>query len=273
VPTASQNIRNIAVPPNSTLVRTGITGKGHLDQTDDTSALIYALNRDGALGASGLQVITHSPVDIVVTDPDGNIIAKTESQLDLAGYQEHATEAGTTDVVTVPFAPPGTYLIDVVPDDTAARGDTFRLTIVRNGVEVMLADGREIEPGIVSRFATEITRPLTVAIAIKPEDPLASIRRNSSGLTAVAILSAPDFLPRTEVDKETVTFGRTGYEQSLRSCTDGADDFNADGESDLVCHFRTKDAGFESGDTVGTLRGKTRSGRLLNASEVIRVLR
>ena len=64
----------------------------------------------------------------------------------------------------------------------------------------------------------------------------------------------------TSVDTSSVTFGQTGNEQSLAFCNAGGEDVNGDGLLDLVCHFETELTGFQSGDTLGILEGKTFSG-------------
>ncbi len=61
----------------------------------------------------------------------------------------------------------------------------------------------------------------------------------------VAILSAPAFDPVRQIDRTSITFGRTGGEHSLEFC--GADDVNRDGVPDLVCQFDTSVTGFSRG--------------------------
>lgn len=59
---------------------------------------------------------------------------------------------------------------------------------------------------------------------------------------------------------DVVPFGRTGDEGSLAFCGEIAEDVNADGRLDLVCHFTTQKTGFQSGDTEGILKGQTKGG-------------
>lgn len=94
-------------------------------------------------------------------------------------------------------------------------------------------------------------------IDIKPGSYPNSINPKSRGKIPVAILSTPDFDAPTQVNKTSLTFGRTGDEQSLAFCNKSPEDVNNDGLLDQVCHFYTQSAGFQAGDTEGIIRGKT----------------
>lgn len=110
-------------------------------------------------------------------------------------------------------------------------------------------------------------------IDIKPRSDPNSINTNSKGTIPVAILSTGDFDAPNQVDKTSLTFGRTGDEQSLAKCTKGAEDVNNDGLLDLVCHFKTRGAGFQMGDTEGILKGETVDGRTIEGSDSVRIVR
>jgi len=109
-----------------------------------------------------------------------------------------------------------------------------------------------------------------VDISIKPggEGPV-PINPKSHGKTPVAILSTPTFNALSSVDATSLTFGRTGQEQSLDFCNTGGEDVNGDGLPDLVCHFDTQATGFQKGDTLGILMGKTFQGTPIVGQEGI----
>jgi hypothetical protein len=69
-----------------------------------------------------------------------------------------------------------------------------------------------------------------------------------------------------------LTFGRTGDEASLASCSPIAFDVNGDGRDDLVCHFATQLTGFVPGDTSGTLRGTTIDGVAIGGADSIHLV-
>lgn len=99
-----------------------------------------------------------------------------------------------------------------------------------------------------------------VPIDIKPGDatnPVKVSLTGSSGTIPVAILSTPDFNAPARVDRTSLTFGRTGNEASLVSCSKNGEDINRDGRLDLKCSFKNDPRLFQAGDTTGILRGRT----------------
>lgn len=96
-----------------------------------------------------------------------------------------------------------------------------------------------------------------IDIDIKPHGPLNLINAASHGLVPVGILSAKGFYAPWIVDRRTLTFGRSGDEDSLHHCEWLGRDVNRDRVPDLVCWFRISAAGFADGDTHGVLKGET----------------
>lgn len=110
-------------------------------------------------------------------------------------------------------------------------------------------------------------------IDIKPHSNPNSINTNNRGTIPVAILSTPDFDAPSKVDKTSLTFGRTGDEDSLAKCTKSNEDVNDDGLEDVVCHFNTQDTAFQQGDTLGFLKGKTMAGEPFGGFDSVRIVR
>ncbi len=113
---------------------------------------------------------------------------------------------------------------------------------------------------------------ITVAIDIKPGEDPPSINPKSHGKTPVAILSSSTFDATTQVDRTSLTFGHTGDERSLAFCNPGGEDVNGDGLLDLVCHFDTPKTAFQTGDTMGVLKGKTVTGTPIKGTDSIRIV-
>jgi hypothetical protein len=122
--------------------------------------------------------------------------------------------------------------------------------------------------GLTSSFSfftvVELTY-LPVSIEIEPGSNSTSINPKKNGKIPVAILSTNDFNAPSKLDPNSLTFGRIGDEKSLAFCS-GATDVNGDALPDLVCHFKTQDAGFKCGDTSGILMGKTKDGTPIKGS-------
>jgi len=118
-----------------------------------------------------------------------------------------------------------------------------------------------------------VALPFKVNIDIKPgSSPTSPIRLSSPGRIPVAILSTPVFDAPTRVDKTSLTFGRTGYEKSLASCSTNAVDVNGDGLLDQVCNFKTQLTGFQINDTEGVLRGKTVDGFAIEGRDLVKIV-
>ncbi len=115
------------------------------------------------------------------------------------------------------------------------------------------------------------TRPLTVEIDIKPGSFPNKINLRDKGKIPVAILSSATFDAPGQVDPTSLTFGRTGDEQSLTGCPSRYD-VNSDGRLDLVCNFATQATGFQLGDIKGALKGKTIAGRSLIGTDSVRIV-
>jgi hypothetical protein len=87
----------------------------------------------------------------------------------------------------------------------------------------------------------------------------------------VAILSSESF-DATQIDPSTLTFGRTGDEQSLVRCFSKGVDMNRDRRRDMLCLFSIKKAEFEPNDLAGFLRGSTTTGNRFEGQGLLKVV-
>ena len=89
----------------------------------------------------------YSPIELVITNPLGNAIDITNSQIPGASYIETDLD-GDTDpdyVVSIPDPKPGDYHITVLPKSTALPTDTYSLTIDMGGKFIVLAQDVQIQ--------------------------------------------------------------------------------------------------------------------------------
>lgn len=93
-------------------------------------------------------------------------------------------------------------------------------------------------------------------IDIKPGDNNNAVNLKGMKNISVAMWSTPNFSAPSQIDRTSLTFGKTGDENSLLSCVKKSKDVNGDGLVDLVCTFDVKSTGFQCGDTQGILKGK-----------------
>ena len=111
-----------------------------------------------------------------------------------------------------------------------------------------------------------------IGIDIKPgQRGIARINPKSRHEIPVALLSADDFDVRN-VDVESLTFGRTGDEQSLGKCLKRGAYVNRDRRRDLLCHFENHMAGFETTDEEGVLKGKMLDGTPFEGRGMLKVI-
>ncbi len=106
--------------------------------------------------------------------------------------------------------------------------------------------------------------PLLVTIDIEPERDDNRVRLNKDKIR-VAVLSTADFDAVKQVDWSSLTFGRTGDEESLRLRGNGRPHcsrkkVNEDRLRDLECKFESYLTGFEAHDAAGILKGVTMDG-------------
>lgn len=123
--------------------------------------------------------------------------------------------------------------------------------------------------GTVDMGAYEYSSVLPVNIDIIPGDAANEINVKRMKTVTVAILSSSNFSAPTGVDQASLTFGATGEETSLKSCSRKAKDVNKDGYLDLSCTFTVKTAGFQCGDTEGILKGRTKTGTTIQGTQQV----
>jgi len=153
--------------------------------------------------------------------------------------------------------------------DTNAHA-VIRVDPVTGAQTVVFSGGSLVQPaGIAIVPAPQV---ITVAIDIKPGSFPNSINPQSKSKIPVAILSSPTFAAPSDVDDASLTFGRVGNEQSLAFCSPSPQDVNGDGLLDLVCHFNTQQTGFQKGNTVGVLKGKTMDGIPFKGTDSVNIV-
>ncbi len=108
----------------------------------------------------------------------------------------------------------------------------------------------------------------SVLIDIKPDTTENPIAPKSRGKIPVAILSS---LRRRSMHPAKLIFGRTGTEASVAFSSPNPEDVNGDGLADLVCHFYTQTAAFQTGDIQGVLKGEAIAGVAIAGSDAVRI--
>lgn len=136
--------------------------------------------------------------------------------------------------------------------------------------------GQLFDEATVTVRLTDVPETIGALIDVRPGDSTNRINIRSRGKVDVAILSSATF-DALQVDVNSLRFGRTGNEDSLsRNPAQGTPrfrvgDVNGDGRLDLVVEFETERTGFQLGDVRGILKGRTRTGQLFQAEDVVSI--
>lgn len=105
-----------------------------------------------------------------------------------------------------------------------------------------------------------------VDVDVKPGSLINSVNPNSRGVIPVAILTTSTFDAST-VDWTLVSFGVTGMETAPVHAA--YEDVDADGDVDLILHFKTRDTDVGCGVSKVFLRGSTVSGQLIGGRDEV----
>ena len=154
----------------------------------------------------------------------------------------------------------GIYYIAFDPSDPYPGGSLS--VIDQYGIEIPF-------PSFDIAFRTYVASlaPAEVSIDIKPGSIPNKINPGSLGVIPVAILTTGTF-DATTVDPNTVRFGATGTETA--SIHFALEDVDADDDTDLILHFKTRSTRLLCGDTSASLIGNTYSGQIIAGSDSIR---
>jgi parallel beta-helix repeat protein len=135
--------------------------------------------------------------------------------------------------------------------------------------DTMLPYNSDANIQIGGDFLPLVTETVFVTIDIKPGTDPNSINVKSSGLIPVCILTSASFDAST-VEPSTVRFGRTGTEAAPAIVPPLPEDWDDDGDFDRILQFKTQDAGFRAGDTLGIINGRTVDGTPFRGTDAVR---
>lgn len=246
--------------------------------------------------------------DVVTIDIDGGakngapghidtfvsvLLPESSNYVVMAGNDDAALDegsVGTEDsyVANLVIPADGVYYVAVtgypnqVVDGGVCRCTTGNLTgtytLIVSGVSPVVTEPvAEPEPEPVSEpvtspFPEQTLEVQKIGIDIKPGlKRIARIDPRSKREIPVALLGSRGFDVR-KVDVDSLTFGRTGDEQSLKRCKTRPERVNRDRRPDLMCFFENQQAGFEATDESGVLKGVTVDGKPFEGTGMLKVI-
>jgi len=159
-------------------------------------------------------------------------------------------ELPTLENINLPYT--GTYVIGVSNANrmflSSGELDPNTAHIEITGDYALSIEGATSEPEIE-----------TISIAVNPGEDRKKLNPKANYLIPVAILSQPGFRALT-VDRDSLTFGATGTEDSFSKCDYVGRDINGDNMIDLVCYFQNRKAGWDGSEDTGIVNGETTDG-------------
>ena len=252
----------------------------HANIAEEPSSSVFDAQ---VLGASSSELnvsgsLTNMGVRVPVSDVDFySFFAFSGDTIDIS-----VTGDGTVNTSVALFGlAPGYALLD--DDDLNSSIGGHRITesgmytvAVTNG-GATFSGGGMVSGGIPSfgsyslRLSGMSMASMEINIDVKPRrHKVARINLKKKRSVKVAILGGPDF-DVAKIDRDSLTFGATGKEYTLRKCKRRLKDVNRDGMPDLVCKFRLKGTNFEADSTKAYLSGETLDGMAFHGSDDISV--
>jgi hypothetical protein len=104
----------------------------------------YLIGKEGV--RKNIEFIAYSPVDLIVTDPDGFIISKDSVGIPEAVYLEYDfdEDGSPEDFIGIPARKIGNYLIGVIPEPEANLTDIYTLEVSTENTTTVLAENVSI---------------------------------------------------------------------------------------------------------------------------------
>jgi len=186
----------------------------------------------------GLTTIAKSPVNIIITDPDGLRISKEMNEIPGATYTEiDLNEDGELDdLIRIPDRKIGDYLITVVPEADALLTDTYTLEVSLFGESILIADNVPLsdipaQPYKIISKETELIPPLISAtIDFDPD----TLNLKSKGTVVTVYIELPADYDVSQIDVSSVRLN-----DAVPALTKPIEisDYDGDGIPDLMVKF------------------------------------
>lgn len=188
----------------------------------------------------GLTIKGYSPVDIVVTDPDGLTISKQFNEIPGATYTEIDLDGDgdLDDQIRIPDRKIGDYIITVLPEPGALPTDTFTLEVSLFGIPIIIAENVQIsdipsQPYIVTSTETEIIPTIPIIPATVNFDP-DTLNLKSKGNVTTVYIELPAGYDVNQIDVSGIMLN--GTVPALAKPT-MIGDYDGDGIHDLMVKF------------------------------------
>lgn len=240
-------------------------------------------------GKIAMAIEAGSPIDLIVTDPEGLTIAPGlvvenagEGYSGITGelyYSESVKghDGDPADIVYAPHLKEGIYHIQVVPDPTADPSETYSLLFTAENQTFTLAKDISIqdipEAGYgVSVVGSAIKTFVPMSVDIKPGTKENTINLGSKGNVPVALLGSNSF-DALKIDPTSVIMkGATVKLRGKDVIQANMEDVNGDDFLDLLVHIDTEALQASESDTEAIVEARLLDGTLLMGTDVVRIV-
>lgn len=241
-----------------------------------------------ALNAEGIHVVILATswstgyYSQLATDTDGSVQLISSDSSDIVDAIMTALEEIVTDVWWTASGDPEIEVSltpDVYFDQSGDTTVTFTETIsVSSGLApatytktvTFWANSHPAGGAILGTETITVTvEPEPVEIDIKPNSDPNGLNPKGKGVVPVAIVTTEDF-DATTVDPTTVRFGPDMAEPVHKDSSGHIEDYDGDGDLDVIYHFNIQETGIAKGDTEATLTGETYGGVHISGTDSVK---
>ena len=239
-----------------------------------------------------IKFVSHSPIDLIITDPDGETIYKDIGQREdvsergdvgdslTMGYMSYDIngDGELNDIVASPERKLGDYLITIVPEPDALPTDTYTLEAeaLVNGetITVVLAEDVPISdiprtPYILGSGETEVIPIIPAFIDFNPD----TLNLKSKGKYITVYIELPVGYNINDINLESIRLNDHQVPAEAKPTEIG--DYDNNGIPDLMIKFNQSvvQSILETGEEVEiVITGELIDGRLFQDSDIIKVI-
>jgi hypothetical protein len=224
--------------------------------------------------------IAKSPVDIIVTDPDGLTISNQLNQIPGAKYYTNIDfdlDGELDDIIAIPDRKIGDYFITVVPEPNAIATDTYTLLVWPETKDepFVLAEGIQIcnipiQPYMVRSMETDVIPIIPATVDFNPDT--LNLKSKGDWVTVYIELPIGHGYDVSMINLTTVMLNGQIYAEAKPFAIG---DHDSDGIPDLMVKFNrtTVQAILQVGDQIKiSISGKLTDGRPFEGKDTIQVI-
>mgnify|MGYP001592955808 FL=1 len=238
----------------------------------------------------GGQVQAGSPIDLIVTDPEGFTITPTTAiQTDNEYLREIPGELYYTegeigsdgrpkDTIYWPKQKTGDYIIKAIPEEGVDSIATYSLKFTAENQTINLAENIPISQipsegyGVIAEESGTVNRFIPVLIDVKPDSSSNTINLGSNGFLPVAIFGSATFNVK-QIDVATIKLANAGIKLKGNSqAIVNYEDINGDDSIDIIIHVITDALQLTATDVKANLEGQLIGGDIIKGSDSIRIV-